>query len=212
MLADLRQKTGLKMAENNQKGAEVIRQKRGVPVYTTNPSIPAREDISRFKRTRIGTEQRGLVIDGGTGEILGRGGAYAYEFEEVDRERFVKLFLSGLKQAAGLSKAGLAVFEVVYQQIRENRNSDKVQLSFYRVGQQIKELNDRTYQRGLRELLDKEFLFRSPEDGTFFVNIRYMFNGDRLAFVKAYHLKDSQPSLPFPSEAEPSVISPKDNR
>jgi hypothetical protein len=135
-----------------------------------------------------------------------------YEFEEVDKERFVKLFLSGLKQAAGLSKAGLAVFEVVYQQIRENRNSDQVQLSFYRANQQNKELNDRTYQRGLRELLDKEFLFRSPEDGTFFVNIRYMFNGDRLAFVKAYHLKDSQPDLPFPAvEPAQSLPSPKEN-
>ncbi len=167
------------MAENNQNQAKVIRQKRGVPVYTTNPSIPAREDISRYRRTRIGNDQKGLVIDKGTGEVLGHGGAYMYEFEEVDRERFVKLFLSGLKQAAGLSKAGLAVFEIVYQQIRESRNSDKVQLSFYRASQQIKELNDRTYQRGLRELLDKEFLFRSPEDGTFFVNIRYMFSGDR---------------------------------
>jgi len=197
------------MAEYSQKGAEVIRQKRGVPVYTTNPSIPAKDDISRVRRTRIGNDQKGLVIDGGSGEILGRGGAYAYEFEEVDKERFVKLFLSGLKQAAGLSKAGLAVFELVYQQIRENPNSDQVQLSFYRASQQIKELNDRTYQRGLRELLDKEFLFRSPEDGTFFVNIRYMFNGDRLAFVKAYHLKDSQPSLPFANpEALPAPPPP----
>lgn len=195
------------MAEHSQKHAEVIRQKRGVPVYTTNPSILAKDDISRTRRTRIGTEQRGLVIDGGTGEIFGRGSAYAYEFEEVDKERFVKLFLSGLKQASGLSKAGLAVFEVVYHQIREKPNSDQVQLSFYRAGQHIKDLNDRTYQRGLRELLDKEFLFRSPEDGTFFINIRYMFNGDRLAFVKAYHLKDSQPSLPFPN-SEPLLGLP----
>jgi len=197
------------MAENSQKQAEIIRQKRGVPVYTTNPSIPAKGDISRHRRTRIGNEHRGLVIDGGSGEILGRGGAYAYEFEEVDKERFVKLFLGGLKQAAGLSKAGLAVFEVVYQQIRENPNSDQVQLSFYRASQQIKELNDRTYQRGLRELLDKEFLYRSPEDGTFFVNIRYMFNGDRLAFVKAYHLKDSQPSLPFPGSDSAGFLPPE---
>jgi hypothetical protein len=64
-------------------------------------------------------------------------------------------------------------------------------------------LNDRTYLRGLRELLQKEFLYRSPEDvGTFFVNIRFMFKGDRLAFVKAYHLKDAdkQPTLPFPED------------
>lgn len=35
-----------------------------------------------------------------------------------------------------------------------------------------------------------------------------MFNGDRLAFVKAYHLKDSQPSLPLP-EPEPAPGLPQ---
>ncbi len=44
--------------------------------------------------------------------------------------------------------------------------------------------------------MEKEFLFRSPYDGTFFVNIRFMFNGDRLAFVKGYKLKKDQPTLP----------------
>jgi hypothetical protein len=86
--------------------------------------------------------------------------------EEVDKERFVKLFLSGLKQAAGLSKSGLEVFEVVYKQIRENPNSDQVQLSFYRVSQHA-DLNDCTYQRGLRELLDKKFIFRGPRMARF---------------------------------------------
>ena len=45
--------------------------------------------------------------------------------------------------------------------------------------------------------------FTSPggaaSDGVFFVNIRFMFNGDRLAFVKTYHLKDAnrQQELPL---------------
>jgi hypothetical protein len=41
--------------------------------------------------------------------------------------------------------------------------------------------------------------YRSPSDGVFFVNIRFMFNGDRLAFVKSYHLKDAsrQQELPL---------------
>jgi hypothetical protein len=47
-------------------------------------------------------------------------------------------------------------------------------------------------------LLEKEFLFRSPYDGTVFVNIRFMFNGDRLAFVKGYKRKpEVQGSLPL---------------
>lgn len=177
------------MTKDGQKLSRVIGEKRGVSVYATNPSVPSQEDISRPRRSQMGNEQRGLIINEGTGEILGTGGAVIYEWEEVDKERFVKLFLAGVKQASGLSKAGLAIFEVVYNLVRESPNSDKVELNFYVASEHIEGINERTYRRGLRELLDREFLYRSPSEGVFFVNIRYMFNGDRLAFVKAYHLK-----------------------
>jgi hypothetical protein len=193
------------MTENNQKAGGIIGEKRGLPIYETNPSIPDSNQISKSRRTRLGTEQKGLLINEGTGEILGRGGAVMYEWEEVDKERFVKLFLSGLKQASGLSKAGLSLFEAVYSQVRESPNSDKVELSFYTASKQIAGLNGRTYQRGLRELLEKEFLYRSPSDGVFFINIRYMFNGDRLAFVRGFHLKEQQTSLPLFEKSSTSV-------
>jgi hypothetical protein len=181
------------MAEGGQNGAAVVMHRMGVPIYETNPSIPQKGDIARNKRKQIGDEHKGLVINDGSGEVLGPGTAIAYEWEEVDAERFVKLFLSGLKQASGLSKSGLTIFEVVYNQVRQNPNVDEVRLSFYTAKKYIEDLSERTYRRGLRELLDREFLFRSPEEGLFFVNIRYMFNGDRLAFVKAYQLKGAKP-------------------
>jgi len=168
-----------------------VDKKYGVRVYETNPSIPSEAEIKRGKRAQIGTEMRGLVVDSGSGEILGHGGAIAYEWEEVDKERFVKLYLAGLKQAAGLTKAGLAVFELIYTQLRERPGQDTVPLDAYSSG-----LQPVTYRRGLRELLEKEFLFRSPNPGLFFVNIKFMFNGDRLAFVKGYKLRKDQPLLP----------------
>ncbi len=185
------------MAENSQNEAPAIRQKRGVPIYMTNPSVPAKDEISRSRRTQFGNEHRGMVIDGGTGEILGRGAAYMYEFEEVDKERFVKLFLDGVRKTAGLSSTGLMIFELIYNQVRGNPNSDKIEMSYMVAQDRLPDLAERTYRRGLRELLDKEVIFRSPVEGVFFVNIRCMFNGDRLAFVKAYHLKGSsyQPEL-----------------
>jgi len=179
------------MAENSQNEAPPIRQKRGVPIYMTNPSVPAKDEISRSRRTQFGNEHRGMVIDGGTGEILGRGAAYMYEFEEVDKERFVKLFLDGVRKTAGLSSTGLMIFELIYNQVRGNPNSDKIEMSLMVAQDRLPNLAERTYRRGLRELLDKEVIFRSPVEGVFFVNIRCMFNGDRLAFVKAYHLKGS---------------------
>jgi hypothetical protein len=182
----------------NEQRAGAIREKHGIPVYLTNPSVPDANEIARSKRVQIGDTHKGFVVDNGTGEILGRGAAFAYEFEEVDKERFVKLYLAGLKQASGLSKAGLAVFEIVYGALRETPGKDTVNLS-----QDLSALAPATFRRGLRELLEKEFLFRSPYDGTFFVNIRFMFNGDRLAFVKGYQLKNSdsaqgQLALPVP--------------
>lgn len=196
------------MAEDGQHSALVVKQKKGVPVYRSNPSVPQHGMQGRARKRQIGDEHKGMVINTGTGEILGAGGAVAYEFEEVDQERFVKLFLDGLKQAAGLSKSGLMVFEIVYQHVRQNPNNDKVELNFFTANETIPDLTDRTYRRGLRELLDKEFLFRSPSEGVFFVNIRYMFNGDRLAFVKAYKMKggtssDRQLSLLPPDDEAP---------
>ena len=58
---------------------------------------------------------------------------------------------------------------------------------------------------GLRELLDKELVCSAArKTERFFVNIRCMFNGDRLAFVKAYHLKGSgyQPELQLEAPKE----------
>lgn len=185
------------MTKNGQDDAVIIQEKQGIPVYATNPSIPGKDAVPRSRKRQIGNEQKGLIIDGGSGEVLGRGTAVVYEWEEVDSERFVKLFIGGIKKASGLSKTGLAIFEVVYHQMRESPNSDQVMLSFYRASQQIKGLNERTYRRGLRELLEREILFRSPEGGVFFIDIGCMFNGDRLAFVKGYHLKEAQPELPL---------------
>lgn len=188
------------MNKNEQLSNRAVDERYGVPVYQTNPSIPSETEIKRSKRAQIGTDTKGLVVDSGTGEILGHGGAIAYEWEEVDKERFVKLYLAGLKQAAGLSKAGLAVFETVYKRVRERPGQDTVPLDSYSSG-----LHPVTYRRGLRELLEKEFLFRSPNPGLFFVNIRFMFNGDRLAFVKGYKIKKDQPLLPGLDVAEASA-------
>jgi hypothetical protein len=121
-------------------------------------------------------------------DTKGIGGMGFWWEEEVDRSRFVKMFLDGIKQAAGLSKTGMQVFELVYNQMRANPGSDEIKLNQYVAKDHG--MSDRTYQRGVRELLEKEFLYRSPSDGVYFVNIRFMFNGDRLAFVRTYHLKD----------------------
>src|ERR1700722_11269974 len=169
--------------------------KRGLPVYRVNPSIPPSNGLStRQRRFEVPGGKAAVIVDNGTGEIRGIGGMGLWWQEEVDASRFVKLFLDGIKQACNLSKSGMAVFELVYRQMREKHGNDKIELSQYLA--QDYGLNERTFRRGLRELLEKEFLYRSTSDGVFFINIRFMFNGDRLAFVRTFHLKsDGQGEL-----------------
>ena len=181
------------------KTSNLLTTKRGFPVYRTNPSVPQASGLpTRTRRINVPGGKGAVIVDHSTGELKGLGGMGFWWEEEVDRTRFVKLFLDGIKQAAGLSKTGIQVFELVYKEMRLNPGSDEIKLNQY-VARDYG-ISDRTYQRGVRELLEKEFLYRSPSDGVFFVNIRFMFNGDRLAFVKTYHLKDSarQQELPLP--------------
>jgi hypothetical protein len=175
-----------------------ISTKRGFPVYRTNPSVPQAYSLpTRTKRINVPGGKGSVIVDNSTGELKGIGGLGFWFEEEVDTTRFVKLFLDGIKQAAGLSKTGIQVFELVYHEMRANPGRDEIKLNQYVAKDHG--ISDRTYQRGVRELLEKEFLYRSPSDGVFFVNIRFMFNGDRLAFVKSYHLKDAsrQQELPL---------------
>jgi hypothetical protein len=183
------------MAEKGQAQNQVAI-KRGLPVYRVNPSIPATNLETRQKRFEVPGGKASLIVDNSTGEIKGIGGMGFWWQEEVDASRFVKLFLDGIKQACGLSKTGMLVFELLYNQMRENPGHDKIELSHYIAAD--KGLSERTYRRGLRELLEKEFLYRSTSEGVFFINIRFMFNGDRLAFVKTYYLKGTSQQTELP--------------
>jgi hypothetical protein len=181
--------------------------KRGFPVYRTNPSVPSANGMpTRNKRFHVPGGKGAMIVDNSTGELKGIGGMGFWWEEAVDPDRFVKLFLDGIKQAAGLSKRGIQVFELVYLQVRANPGSDEIKLNLYVAKDHG--INDRAYQRGVRELLEKEFLYKSPSDGVFFVNIRFMFNGDRLAFVRSYHLKGAARQQELPLVEVPALPGP----
>jgi hypothetical protein len=188
--------------------ANPISMKRGFPVYRTNPSVPNADIKSRPRRIHVPGGKGAMIVDQSTGELRGIGGMAFWWEEEVDRTQFVKLFLEGIKQAANLSKTGMQVFELVYRQVQASPGSDEIKLNQYVARDHG--MSDRTYQRGVRELLEKEFLFRSPSDGVFFVNIRFMFNGDRLAFVRSYYLKGAGRQQELPLGHGPALLPPID--
>src|SRR5580658_10162281 len=112
--------------------ANQVTTKRGFPVYRTNPSVPQAHTLpTRSKRISVPGGKGSVIVDESTGELKGIGGLGFWFEEEVDTTRFVKLFLDGIKQAAGLSKTGIQVFELVYNEMRASPGRDEIKLNQY---------------------------------------------------------------------------------
>jgi len=162
--------------------------RRGVVLYQKNPFMM---DLTT-KPQRI-TNKRGdmMLINSSTGEIQSRVAGF-WESHEVDATKFIKLFVKGVQALKELTNAGTKVFEVLYLRVQENFGKDKVFMSFSSVDQALTPMSAPTYDRGMRELITKEFIAPTLVQGWYWLNPSFIFNGDRLAFVQEYRKANSR--------------------
>jgi hypothetical protein len=175
--------------------------RRGKAIYETNPSVVGKRFPTRVIASKPTRDGSAYMIAADTGEVLREGSFGFVEEKEVDSATFVKVYLAGIKQYGQLSKSGATIFEIVYQEISglSGKDKDTVVLNLYIAQKHHPDLTRRTYERGMNELLEKAFLFRSIAADVYFVNVNFMFNGDRMVVVKAYRRSGStlQHELPF---------------
>lgn len=159
-----------------------LKTRRGVALHDKNPFMP---DVST--RTRRVTNKRGdmMLVNSGTGEVQSTIAGF-WESEEVDSTKFVKLFVQGVKALKELTGAGTKVFEFLYLEVQENIGKDKIFMALSDVDQALTPMSEATYTRGMRELIEKGFIAATPTQGWFWLNPSFVWNGDRLAFVKEY--------------------------
>jgi hypothetical protein len=183
------------MGRKTQKSEKVLElpKRRGFPIYDENPSIVGRFPVA-MRSTSKANGKQAMMIAPDTGEVLAEGTFGFITEEEVDSEQFVKIYFAGVKQHGQLTKAGLTVFEFVFNQMSgaAGKDRDTVMLNHYIATKHLPDLSRSTFYRGLNELLEKEFLFRSPAADLYFINVRFMFNGDRMVVMKAYRRKGAR--------------------
>lgn len=162
--------------------------RRGVTLYEKNPFIGVAVGNTRqgVKRISNQTGDRMLVVSENTGEVFG--GAGFWQAQEVDKTQFVKLYVNGVKAFKELTGAGTKVFEVFYLEVQKQIGKDRVYLSYGAINHELTPMSSATYDRGMRELVEKKFLAPTMLQGWFYINPDYVWNGDRLAFVKEYRL------------------------
>lgn len=157
--------------------------RRGLVLYDSNPFM-----VHTGTRTRRVTNKRGdmMLVNRGTGEIQSNIAGF-WESKEVDSAKFVKLYVQGVRALKDLTNAGTKVFEVLYLRIQESIGADQVFMSYSAVDQEITPMSRAVYDRGMRELVGKEFIAATLIQGWFWINPSFVWNGDRLAFVREYH-------------------------
>lgn len=152
-----------------------------------NPLMEPQEIKTRRRLVKSGRSED--LVNPATGEISGM--AAIHQVEERDDAEFVKVFAAGVAATYELTKTAQRVFQVVLDQYQRTPMSrgyaDAVNLFWFGDGIEGRDvgISEYTFKRGLRELLDKGFLY--PKDSaSFWTNPALFFKGDRVMFIKEY--------------------------
>ena len=131
------------------------------------------------------------MIDTNTGEI---NQAVIIEEQEIDEIHFVKVFTAGIRAAFDLTLTGSRVFQAILEAYQNTPMSggfvDSLYLSWFDDGLNGQKLgmSERTFRRGLIELLENGFL--APRSANlYWVNPNLFFRGDRATFIRTYRKK-----------------------
>jgi hypothetical protein len=169
-----------------------LKSKRGLIKYDHNPFVVSTIDNTKqgVKRIKNKDGNRMMVVSENSGEIVAPAGFW--QAQEVDKTQFVKLYVNGVKAFKELTGSGTKVFEVLYLKVQEAIGKDSLYLSFIEVDQQETPMSKATFMKGMKELIIKGFIAESMVQNKYYLNPDYMWNGDRLAFVKEYRKNTNQ--------------------
>lgn len=166
---------------------------RGVAEYRvrheSNPLMVSKEITLKERTVKVGSARE--LIDTATGEVSNVNAIYQRKL--VDSERFAKVYLDGLGKTFGLSKTAMRVFQTVLKVCE--KDTDSIWLNFMSISKQDETMPERTFYRGLQELLKNEFIAYSDIPNKFWINPHLFFNGDRVKFITEY-VKDTTPKQP----------------
>ena len=152
-----------------------------------NPLVEPQQLKTRRRLVRSGRSED--LVNQATGEISGV--AAIHQIEERDDAEFVKVFAAGVAATYDLTKTAQRVFQVVLDQYQRTPMSrgyaDSVELFCFGSGINGRDagMSERTCMRGLKELLEKRFLYPKTTS-TYWTNPALFFKGDRVLFIKEY--------------------------
>lgn len=175
---------------------------------TINPLMEPQQVTTKRRYVRSGRADE--LMNTATGEITAV--ATIHDVEERDDAEFVKVFAGGISASYDLTKTAQRVFQVVLDQYQRTPMSrgfaDYVNLFWFNDGIDGRSvgMSEYTFKRGLRELLDKRFIY--PKDSaSFWTNPALFFKGDRVMFIKEYRRRRTSEAQQLEAAGQERLIA-----
>lgn len=162
---------------------------RKIQKHSNNPLVDP--NVIKTKQKSVRPFATGRMVDTITGEEVA--GTAVVVRKTIDEQHFVKVFSEGVKAAYDLSPSGYKVFQLVLKATQcAAVGEDKIYLHFMdAVEDPEMPISRQTFHRGMKELLQKEFIAASDRPGMYWINPHLFFKGDRVAFIHEFVRKRS---------------------
>lgn len=176
------------------------------PKFKENPFLQhaAEVAVSGWKPHYANPDGGIAVLSEATGKI--HGAAIVYR-KEVERSEFIKVYAEGIAAILNLKTAGKKVFLLIYNQLFGKGGIGKtiVLLDWQMLSdEEQKNISRQTLARGIKQCLETKIIARTMTAGNYFINPAFIFNGNRLALIEQYIIKDDgkENFLPDPDEEQ----------
>lgn len=137
--------------------------------------------VRRTRKTGIDKSHQHTVVNS-DGEVEGY--AQFLQIVEVDEEKFAKIYISNFAAFYGLNEAGMRVFHYIITNLKPKNDVILFNLKKCMLFTEYK--TRKSVLSGLGSLLKNGIIARTIFNDEYFINPLILFNGDRVAYTRAY--------------------------
>lgn len=188
---------------------QIYKQLRDFPKHKKNPFIEegVSEMMTMIKKKNRMVQQKGrqadetrLIINQSTGEVEGH--AQFVNYMKVDEDKFAKVYRSQIKALYDLNTPAIRIFAYIVDHLPQN--SDTIIINYKECMEFTGYSSMASINKGISKLIDAGILARTEYSYMFFINIRILFNGNRISLIEEY-FKDPKKEEKVKQEQEEEV-------
>lgn len=165
--------------------------KKGMIAYSENPFWDTQKIKVGSKIIKVAS---GHHLSKETGESFSHSGIHVVR--EVDETEFLKIYTKNIKAIFDLKPTTQRVLQYLMNELQKTPNADAIYLAWIGAEEYFSEINlnisRSSFQRSLKEMMEKGFLAESTKPNLFWFNPNLFFNGNRMTFINEFRISNKK--------------------